>query len=320
MDERVRNFLESNGVMVSSNKDETSFTIKNGSISKLTKLVLKASSKCFDEIKDEKSPIPAEKLKSDTVRVILKHNMAEISDISELEIKNEKDVEFTRNVIKNRIKEFYPNSPFQLVTPNLIAMLISEYDNLFFSGIINRKLEENDLGILAIASKSLTKTAGTASRKKKDLIVKISATIMNNITKDNAENLFGNKDESVKTRLNALMEIVEHELIHILQMLDKNFNCLANHHGEWFKKYSKQIFFHTKCTHMLIEEDPFIEKSDLKKEDLKLGDNVSFITKNKDKTFCKNKGKIIKLNPKKAKVFVDIGLSYSVSYAYLTKM
>jgi len=265
-----------------------------------------------------------ENLPSNTVRVIFtSKKKSSIKSLTELKGLSLNDVTKRRKEIYDDfMEEFDLEDPYPNLEPSMIAFLINKYDILFFDSLLSTQLKDKGLGMLAVASNLLTKTAGCETRVDNDFIIKISTKIIDNISEDNTSRLYANKVTHVQNRIDALMEIIEHELIHAMNALDPINNemlesgtCeLQSSHGNWFTSIVNRLFLHTQHRHNLID---FAGSNEAVKLDVqpKLGTKVSFVGKDRKMT----NGTIVKLNPKKAQVRVAEGLIWNVPYPNLYK-
>jgi hypothetical protein len=229
-------------------------------------------------------------------------------------------VEDLRNKVRKKIKtkNGYPD-----VTEELVQELVDQYDKIFLKGYINYALKEKKLTLEVNVSKLLTKTAGSVGIKPGKIIFKISnPVLMGVIPASVKQGLIANTDELVIDRLDAVMQIIEHELVHVITILHsptQELNVqgkydIAEHHGTWFTNTANTLFGHTRVTHMLIPSGRATPTS-LKhtKEDFKLSQRVYFMNKDGKKLY----GKVIKINPKKALVMTDNSLQFRVPYIIL---
>lgn len=338
MENIIKNYLIENDVMVGKNGRRTSIEIIDMSLVDLSKLFMNAVSLCISNknvpIKDNKESDEEKNKIKDTRQLPSNYIIVEyldspqkdddITKVSELPERSESDINKLRDKIRRRVmKQLDIEDGFPTITSEMIAEFIAYYDAYFFNRLIETNLEENNLEIVSIASNTLRTTAGTAGRIGDYLAVSISTKVMEGVKSDNSHRLLANKQTPVKDRLDALMNIIEHELIHILAMLDKDANTVnvggvieaSEVHGDWFKRYARKIFGHTEYKHNLIDyqgsNSPELKKTT--KERLSVGQKIYFF----DKSGQKITGTINKLNPVNARVLIGVGREYNVPYSLL---
>jgi hypothetical protein len=289
-------------------------TIKRESSSEEEKVIPKKKGKnkieediCTSQKKRESSSEEEEKVKS-------KYSKKLEEALSYSEHDNLNRITIKRDKIRKRL-DAYPE-----ITEDLITNLFHKYDDLFLDGYIKARMKEKKLKLEISANKLLTSTAGCVSNREGKIILKISIPVLMGVTISTKDNMLANTDTPVVDRLDALMQIIEHELVHIITLLyppAHELNAegkydIAEHHGSWFVNTVKILFGHTRVTHMLT-----VGKREINikytKADFTLGQKVYFT----DKAGNKQKSKIIKINPSKALVLTDTGLQYRVPYVIL---
>jgi hypothetical protein len=350
MEETLKKFLSSQGVTVNKTDRDMIVIMSNGTLKSLASLIMQGSALCLDLEEGEaeekrrsrtssvikKSPIRKSsrekyveqtRVVSQDTNLVLFNSFAKFDSqkkIDHLELSSSEEIELKRMMIREIIEEKFHSFPDPEITPPLVAELISQYNDIFLDQILSKRLEEEGLGMYATTSKMLTRTAGTASRKDDNFIIKVSYKILMGVTSKNGSKLYANTQNPVGDRLNALMEIIEHELVHIINMLNIDSNevnedgtfDVADSHGRWFQKKSKEIFRHTSMRHFLIDDGT--EGSNYERNDYSIDETVSFKLK-KTEGIRLFTGKIIKLNPKNAKIQIDLGTGYSVPYRMIIK-
>ena len=294
------------------------------------KLFLEASILCIEDTPiSKKKPEKVEsseeesdeevlpKGKTRVVFVLNDERDPDITTVKELPKRTVSEVAELREEIRKKVNK--PDG-YPAITSMLVAKLITYYDAYFLNNLLAKGLRTHKLGMIAVVNTLATKTAGTAGRVKDNMEISISSTLLTNVTAENCERLFANKTTCVIDRLDALMEIVEHEIVHILAFLDEDANEVnakgkidaADSHGEWFMKTVAKLFRHTSFRHNLIDTPGMENRTKLTtKEDLRIGQKVHFIAKGDEKM----SGKVIKINPKNARVSIGPGLEYNVPYS-----
>ncbi len=314
-EEEFENFLIENDIILETKYGKLVLTLpKNMTLVELAKIL---SSEKKKEVPEKKKEV----LPKNTFRVnFTKISKNKATNILDIPNRTKDQINKLRKQIHKNLKEEFDIDDYPTINAEMIAFLINEYDNLFFENLLSYQLNDNNLGMLAIASNLLTSSAGCETREKDDLVIKISTKIINNITPDNVHRLFANKDTHIEDQIDGLMEIVEHELIHALNVLDpesnkvnSNLECeLATSHNNWFKTYVNKLFLHTKIRHNLIDVPEKANMEVIPKDKVKVGMTVSFIQNG-----TKYTGTIIKLNPVKTKVNIGGGGIWNVPYSNL---
>lgn len=211
------------------------------------------------------------------------------------------DIINKRQTIDNHYSNKYP-----VLSSDLIKELVFLYDKIFFKDQIQHELNKTKISMKCIPSQSMTKTAGSVQLKDNKIILKISNPIIEKITPLHIAGLKDSCSQPITNRLHAIMTIIEHEIIHILQFLNKEERGI--NHNEWFKNQTKIYFDHVNIRHNLIES-PTINT----KDNFNLNEQVCFYSKD-----VKYIGNIIKLNPKRAQIKVNDTI-YAVYYNQLHK-
>ncbi len=244
-----------------------------------------------------------------------------IKSLSEMKSLTKNEIDEKRNKIWNNFMNKFGGDQYIDLEPKMIAFLIDQYNTSFFDSLLSTQLTHKKLGMLATANNLSTKTAGCEKLVDDDFIIEISTKVINSINGDNVHNMYANKNTPVDDRIDALMEIVEHELIHVMNALDPQYNellkngaCeLATSHNQWYIDMVQKLFGHDHCRHGLVESAITSHSTIIPQNEVRLGLKVSFSgRKDEIKT-----GTIIKLNPKKAKVLVREGETWSVPYRNL---
>jgi len=146
-----------------------------------------------------------------------------------------------------------------------IEHLFHLYDKKFFNNQLS-----NNLSISLRTSNKLTRSAGMVnfSKRKQEARISLSLTLIFQSYLKQPEGYLVN-GIFCKTPLTALMRVLEHEIVHLLEYI---LNGSSNCSNPQFLKMAYELFGHTESKHMLgIELQNYV---DLKT--LKVGDMVSF--------------------------------------------
>ena len=164
---------------------------------------------------------------------------------------------------------------FQVVSNDDVKLIFELHDTYFFDNYFkeNKVTEKMAFDF----SKKMTSAGGklmyykVTNKNPIQFRIRISAYLIfnsfkNNSTKTKTVNLAGFE---TKNRLEALMHVIEHEIIHLIEFLAFNDSSCKKDN---FKKLANSIFGHTAFTHQLLTG----KMEALKEYDLKIGDWVSF--------------------------------------------
>jgi len=141
------------------------------------------------------------------------------------------------------------------------------YDEVFFDNFFRDNYKDK---LSFKLSMKMTKAGGKTSYKKNEsyFIISISAILLFQTFKDIKRKIFVNGIEC-KNRLEAFQRILEHEIIHVLELIIYgDTSCKANR----FKTITYNIFKHTDVTHQLITNTEIAYK----KYDIAVNDHVTF--------------------------------------------
>ena len=198
-----------------------------------------------------------------------------------------------------------------------LGWLFHLYDQLYFKKELTDMLANKNRKFLVGSNLRSNAKAGQHSYSDNTHTITINISMINNLFK-NEETLKCN-GLIVTDRLDALMNVFEHELIHMylsLKGLSRKIKSGAGKmyyapHGTLFQKTALKYFGHTDYRHCLTSGDV---NSYLTKEQTKVGMSVRFSSKTK-----MIYGKVIKINPRNAKVLTESNNTYSVPYSMLSK-
>lgn len=162
---------------------------------------------------------------------------------------------------------------FARVAPNDLSRLFDLYDEAFFSGLLRQTLAKRARGRLTFRlAPRMTRAGGKTFRLGRNGDLRYEIAVSTRL-------LFLNFDDAGRSatvcglpcadRLSALQRIMEHEMLHLTEMLlwDRS-SCAAAR----FKGMSRDIFGHGASTHDLVTPT---ERA-MTKYDLRPGDEVSF--------------------------------------------
>ncbi|MEM9412881.1 MAG: hypothetical protein AAGA30_17350 [Planctomycetota bacterium] len=162
---------------------------------------------------------------------------------------------------------------FTRLTSQDLEFLFDQLDQVSFQGQVRRMLNESGFPIKFRVSKRMTNSGGiTTTRFNRrhqiqDFEIAISSTLLFESFRDDKPILV--TGILCGDRLQALKRIMEHEMIHLIEMLIwKNSNCSALR----FRNIAKNIFRHRQSSHQLITPRDRAEQQ----FDISTGDWVKF--------------------------------------------
>ena len=187
--------------------------------------------------------------------------------------------------------------------------MIEIYEYLIFSNLISNGLKKGNGNMEFGFSDRLTSTGGKCRRTGVCTYnITISSDRLNKLLPGNISDVHVN-GITPKDRVDALLLIFEHELIHAVLSIFKDD---LSGHDKLFKTIAKNLFGHVKSTHGIIDKKLDSPTQSIK-NNFRVGDNVYFINKKNEKIL----GRIIKINPKRAKVNTITGV-FAVPYNMLS--
>ncbi len=157
-----------------------------------------------------------------------------------------------------------------LAGPDL-RILYTQYDEIFFEGCLSTMLADADSPISFHASTRLL-SAGANIRVhqtfgKKVYRISTSAPVLHSSFREEGQAL--DVDGILCTdRLEALQVLMEHELVHLYELLLRG----ASNHGAGFQEIAGGLFGHTAFRHSLVTPREAV----MERTGLRVGDSVSF--------------------------------------------
>ena len=165
------------------------------------------------------------------------------------------------------------NPNFEKVANSDVKLIFELYDTYFFDNYFK---ENKVIDKMAFDFSSKMTSAGgklmyykVTKQNPIQFRMRISAYLIFNSFKNDAMKTINLAGFQTKNRLEALMHVIEHEIIHLIEFLAFNdSSCKQNQ----FKTLANNIFGHTAFTHQLLTG----KMEALKEYDLRVGDWVSF--------------------------------------------
>lgn len=186
-------------------------------------------------------------------------------------------LKYSHSEIEKKTKEIYSHvlaksknfdkGNYEIIGVDDLKRLFELYDKNFFDGFFCKNYKEK---ISFRLSKRMTKSAGkvNSSKQTEHYTIALSTTLIFQTFDDIKREITVN-GIVCHDRLEATMHVVEHEIIHLLELVSFGSTSCSKPR---FKKLSNNIFGHTDVTHKLITQT---ERAD-KKFNLHVGDSVSF--------------------------------------------
>lgn len=218
------------------------------------------------------------------------------------------DIEFYRKKIQCEIISYFNNEKqFSFLDKNHIKLLYELYDKFFLNNECEKLIKEKKYKLEFKVGYGKKRIGYCKRLDRQTYLISIS----NMLTKLNFNNKLNINGIDVDNRLDALLILFEHELIHLYMFLKGWYDIKDKYylpHGKLFKTLVRRLFGHTKVRHQLDEN-----KQIKNKNDFNLKQKVCF-----DYKKAKKSGIIIKLNPKRAKILLDNNIIMLVPYSLLT--
>jgi len=196
-----------------------------------------------------------------------------MKDLTNLKYTQKKIRKKNRTIYRQTLAEskYMEQGNFNTIGPDDLERLFNLYDAHFFGGFFNKNYSEN---IFFRLSERMTRAGGKVEYKKHldtattTYTIVISTTLIFQTFDDVTRQVTVN-GVVCNDRLEATMRVLEHEIIHILEMV---FFGSTNCSQPRFGRLSRRIFGHTETTHRLITQTERARE----KYDLRVGSNVSF--------------------------------------------
>lgn len=227
----------------------------------------------------------------------------------------EDQIDLRRKFIYNKCKDTWYNENNNYLSPNQIKSMVQMYDAVFFGGLIESSLKRTHTYYKFDLSSAKT-YAGAYKNKGNAQIISISWPMFKKLFPSGSETYTSN-GIVCRDRLEALQITLEHELIHMLVRLSQHlpekiqkYDKVYSSHGQLFKDLVHAYFGHTGVTHGFHVPN----ENRKTKVHFKVSDRVQF----HDAKGNVSQGKVVKLNPKKARVELDTKQTWNVPYSLLS--
>jgi len=165
--------------------------------------------------------------------------------------------------------KYITDSNFKQISERDVALMFQLYDEIFFNSFFTSNHKDH---IDFRLSSRMTRSGGKTTKKMKRGRISYEICLSSELlfqTFDDVQRKVEVNGIVCRNRLEAAMRIMEHEIIHLLEMIVfGESSCSAPR----FKKIVKNIFGHTDVTHKLVTQ----RERAYKKMGLKVGDRVKF--------------------------------------------
>ncbi len=181
--------------------------------------------------------------------------------------------------------------------PDILPKLFTMYDRMFFGDQIQKIMAQKNVQINFIYNDRLVKKSGYCIKESCRYTINFSIAVLLQ-TFRNGEEFHISSGIKCYDRLECLMNVFEHELIHfIIQIVHGHVkgDPIYKSHGEFFIQLARAYFGHTSFKHSLNQDGNKVGS----RENFKLNDFVTYDSSKRGMTIT---GKITKLNPKTAQV------------------
>ncbi len=169
---------------------------------------------------------------------------------------------------------------FTFIAPPDLALLFDLYDSHFFEGRLRALLRAGGTPLFFKLSHRMTRTAATTTRyERRGRRTVVTAPALHYeivVSTPLLFQTFGDVDRTVRVngvvchdRLEALQRILEHEIVHLLEMLTFGSSSCTS---AQFQTLAWNLFAHTETRHDLVTQ----RERALARFDMRVGDQVSF--------------------------------------------
>ena len=181
-----------------------------------------------------------------------------------------------KELMKSLVDKYgkYPKMEHSTI-PKLMQKMYEYYDESFFQGLLSRQVKSSGKGIVFELSNQASSSAGSAwVRRNKTTRIMFSVKVFREVTKKTVASLTVN-GLNVTNRVDAMMRVMEHELVHLALLTSGSKEHTNEGHGPFFKAIVFALFGHITTTHDLKIDENLVGKTRLTKETVKVGDYVA---------------------------------------------
>jgi hypothetical protein len=202
-----------------------------------------------------------------------------------------------RNVLLDHLVEKY--GPYPGLETKMMKKIYDYYDTHFFDGLLERQIKSRGHGGInfEVSNKATSIGGSVRLRKEEPIRLMLARSVIEDVTKDKVDALKVN-GLPIINRVDAIMRVMEHELVHVALLTSENKAHILEHHGPLFKAMVKGLFGHTGTKHELSINKHFIGKKKVPRDKLRVGKFVAF--SNNDQTI--GYGRVVKINQTKCAI------------------
>ena len=230
-------------------------------------------------------------------------------------------IDAKRLEIRNHVMNlcFDNNSMLTSFSGNDLEIIYHLYDQHCFNNELDKMLKEKKRTISLGSGIISEHKAGDHCRNGNSHTIRVSSYMIGN--------LFSNGEKSIKAngmiiydRFDALVTILEHEMVHLYCSLKGYTRKIKqgkgkmyySPHGKLFQEMVFRFFGHTDFRHSFNAGEA---SEQLSRNDCRVGMYIYFVSIKRGNVY----GKIIKINPKRCKVYSEDGSNYDVPYSIVRK-
>ncbi|NQS97880.1 MAG: hypothetical protein HQ591_05455 [candidate division Zixibacteria bacterium] len=190
-------------------------------------------------------------------------------ELSYLRFNQEKIAEKTKKIYRRTVNEIenFKDGNITRICPNDLKLLFDLYDSHFFDGFFSGNYGGK---ICFNLSRRMTRSAGKVEHVKPSgiFVITLSSTLIFQTFHEVKREVVVNGIVCYD-RLEAVMRVLEHEIIHLMELLLFGSSSCAKSR---FRAMSRNVFNHTDVTHQLVTQPEIAHQ----KYSLHVGDAVSF--------------------------------------------
>ena len=260
---------------------------------------------------------PGQPFKPNIVRpVLMSHKLRELVHSKALTRKEHQQL--ARRIYHTTLKcaSTIRDGNFEQITDADIEFVFKAIDDLYFEGQVRRHVHDAGLPLAFRVSKRMTNAGGTTKMttppnrpKHREFEIAISSTLLFHSFNEGAGAATIVTGIPCVDRLEALQRIMEHEMLHLVELLVwDDSNCSAAR----FRGFAKRLFGHSQSNHQLLRPRDIARRD----HDIGTGDWVTF--SHQGQRFCGIVNRITKratvLVPDKSGIPYSDGRRYSKYY------
>lgn len=159
------------------------------------------------------------------------------------------DLDDVRTRILNKYSQ-YTNSVYEMDS-NCISQIFDMYDEQYFNNSIHKYMEENSFGLtFKTEGKYTFTTEGICIFKKCNYTITLPLHYFKVFNGEpDGVNVAG---QNCMTQLEALLRVIEHEIVHLIMFIYEYNVQESEEHGETFMRLAHEFFGHTDHRHYMF--------------------------------------------------------------------